>query len=58
VPLLWRNSNGDIAIWLMNGLQTLSAVDIGNVPLVWTIVETGDYNSDGKSDIAWSNTFG
>jgi FG-GAP repeat len=36
--ILWRNSNGDLGIWLMNGTQTLSTpVDLGNVPINWTL---------------------
>ena len=35
--ILWRNTNGDVAIWLMDGLQALSQVDIGNVPIAWTV---------------------
>jgi hypothetical protein len=35
--ILWRNANGDVAIWLINGTQILSAPDVGNVPMSWTI---------------------
>jgi FG-GAP repeat len=35
--IAWRNTDGDVAIWLMNGLQILSATDLGNVPTAWTI---------------------
>jgi hypothetical protein len=36
--ILWRNSNGDVGIWLMNGTQTLSQpVDLGNVPTNWAV---------------------
>ena len=35
--ILWRNSNGDIGIWLMNGTQILQEPIIGNVPASWTI---------------------
>jgi len=34
--ILWRNTNGDVDIWLMNGLQALGT-DIGNVSTSWTI---------------------
>ena len=38
--IAWRNTNGDLAIWLMNGTQQLSAPIIGNVPTSWTIQDT------------------
>jgi len=28
------------------------------VPSNWSIAETGDFNSDGKSDILWRDTSG
>ena len=56
--ILWRNTNGDVAIWLMNGLQYLSGGDLGNAPTSWSIVGTGDFNGDGFSDILWRNTNG
>jgi len=31
---------------------------IGNVPNVWSVAETGDFNGDGKSDILWHDTSG
>jgi hypothetical protein len=31
---------------------------IGNVPTSWSIVETGDYDGDGMSDILWRDTSG
>jgi hypothetical protein len=44
--ILWRNTNGDVDIWLMNGFQILLTMDLGNVPTVWSIVGTGDFNGD------------
>jgi hypothetical protein len=35
--IAWRNTGGDVAIWLMNGLQVLSAADLGNVSTAWAI---------------------
>jgi hypothetical protein len=53
--ILWRNSNGDTAIWLMTGTATQvlmsSTNDIGVVPMSWTVAVTG-------GDILWSDTDG
>jgi plastocyanin len=56
--IAWRNTNGDTSIWLMNGGQVLSAVDLNEVPTSWSIVGQRDFNGDGKSDLLWSNTNG
>jgi len=55
--ILWRDNNsGTVAIWFMNasgGIQ--STASVGAVPTAsgWNIAQTGDYNSDGYSDILW-----
>ena len=56
--ILWRNNNGDVAIWLMNGSQVSSYAPLSNIPLSWTIVGTGDFNGDGKSEILWRDSSG
>jgi hypothetical protein len=57
--IAWRNTNGDVAIWLMNGTQTLSASDIGNVPTSWSIAGTSAYNAtNGYAELIWRNTGG
>jgi len=60
--ILWHNTNGDTAIWLMtpNGtqVQVLSTTDLGVVPTSWKIAGTGDFNADGFADILWRNTNG
>jgi hypothetical protein len=49
-----RDTNGDVAIWFMNGTQVAQSAGVGNVPPnVWKLVGTGDFNGDGKSDILW-----
>jgi hypothetical protein len=62
--VLWRNSNGSLAIWLMNGTAITSSGGITfNGAAVapdasWHVVEIGDFNGDGKSDILWRNDSG
>ena len=36
--ILWRNDNGSVGIWLMNGAQVVSGPGIGAVGSDWTIV--------------------
>jgi hypothetical protein len=63
--IVWRNTNGDTAIWLMTTqpgsppvLQVLSQFDYGIVDTIWTIVGQRDFNGDGMADLLWSNTNG
>ena len=56
--IAWRNTNGNLAIWLMNGTQLISGPDLGNVPTSWTLVGQRDFNDDGKADFLWRNTEG
>src|SRR5262249_35490885 len=62
--ILWRQSNGSLAIWLMNGAAVQSSGTItcqGNAVAPdssWTVVEIGDFNGDGNSDMLWRNTSG
>jgi hypothetical protein len=37
---------------------TNSSANLGAVPANWSIVMTGDYNGDGKSDVLWRDTSG
>ena len=56
--IVWRDTAGDAAIWLMNGAAVSSAGGLGTVPTTWSIVQTGDYNGDGMSDLLWRDTSG
>jgi hypothetical protein len=62
--ILWRQSGGALAIWLMNGSTVQSSAAItcqGNVvapDASWKVVEIGDFNGDGNSDILWRNDNG
>ena len=54
--ILWRNSTGDNAMWLMNGVNYGSYAGLNPVDTSWKIRGVGDFNNDGKSDILWRNT--
>ena len=45
-------------MWLMNGTTLSGGGSSGSVATVWTIVETGDFNGDGKSDLLWHDNSG
>ncbi len=49
--ILWRNDNGAVAVWLMNGFQTKAAQILSVVSTDWHVVGTGDFDGDGRSDI-------
>jgi FG-GAP-like repeat/Cysteine-rich secretory protein family len=54
--ILWRNTNGDVALWQMNGSNLTTGSVFANVATTWQIAGTGDFNGDRKSDILWRNT--
>jgi hypothetical protein len=42
----------------MNGAAVSSASGLGNVPITWSVIQTGDYNGDGMSDLLWRDGSG
>ncbi|WP_295524638.1 FG-GAP-like repeat-containing protein [Novosphingobium sp. Chol11] len=59
--VLWRNDNGRLSEWLgsANGRLIDNGVVVSQlVPLAWKIQGTGDFNGDGRADIAWRNDNG
>jgi hypothetical protein len=57
--ILWRNTNGAVALWQMDGANILSnSIVAASVDNSWKISSTGDFNNDQKSDILWRNTNG
>jgi serralysin len=62
--ILWRNTDGTVAVWLMNGsaINSSDAVTFNGMALsldaTWHLVETGDFNGDGQADVLWRNDDG
>jgi hypothetical protein len=56
--LLWRNDDGQVAAWLMDGASLVAGRGIGSADASWQIRGKGDFNGDGKADILWQNTSG
>ena len=54
---MWRNSaTGEIYVWFMNGTTLASSGSVFTLAdPAWKVVGTGDYDGNGKADIAWRN---
>jgi hypothetical protein len=56
--IAWRQNTGSVAIWLMNGAQTMQTGGIGTVPSNWSIVGQRDFDGNGKHDLLWRDSSG
>jgi hypothetical protein len=56
--VLWRDSSGDVGMWLMNGTSVLQTKVIANAPSNWSIVGQRDFNGDGNADLLWRDNSG
>jgi hypothetical protein len=58
--ILWRHTNGQVAIWHMAGGVRISDhyPGIGVPTLLWTIAGVGDFDADGRADILWRDVSG
>jgi hypothetical protein len=56
--ILWRDTSGNTAAWLMNGGAILQTGGFGAVPTTWSVVGQRDFNGDGKYDLLWRDTSG
>jgi hypothetical protein len=54
--IAWRDTSGNLAVWLMNGATVSSSGGLGAVPTTWSVVGQRDFNNDGKGDFLWQNT--
>ena len=56
--ILWRDTGGDIAAWIMNGATVAQSGGLGSVPGTFSIIGQHDFDGDGKADILWRDTSG
>jgi Calx-beta domain/FG-GAP-like repeat len=57
--ILWRNIDGTVALWQMNGAAIAAASIVApGLSNSWKVAGTGDFNADQKSDILWRNIDG
>ena len=57
--ILWQSTNGQVAIWDMNGISIID----GGVPTLnpgsaWQIEGSGNFFGNGQTDVLWQNTDG
>src|SRR5215475_4051733 len=62
--ILWRNTDGSLAEWRMNGSNVVSSgfVTSAGTPVKpdssWSVAGIGDFNGDNRRDVLWRNTDG
>jgi serralysin len=65
VDILWRNTSGEVADWLMNGSTIAASSDITSNGVAvrpdasWSVAGIGNFNGDnvgGNADVLWRNT--
>jgi hypothetical protein len=56
--VLWRDSAGNTAIWLLNGPQTVSSGLVGNVSLDWSTIGQRSFDFSGGADLLWRHNSG
>ena len=56
--ILWRNTSGLVAAWLMNGGAVVQSAAVGTVPTSFSIIGQHDFDGDGKADVLWRDASG
>ena len=56
--IVWRDTSGNVGIWLMNGAAVVRSGGLGNVPTSWSLPLTGDFDGDSKTDLLWHHSSG
>jgi Calx-beta domain/FG-GAP-like repeat/Metallo-peptidase family M12B Reprolysin-like len=56
--LLWSKTDGQAAIWLMNGVASTSSAGIIGAGSGWSVKHVADFDGNGKGDLVWQHTDG
>jgi hypothetical protein len=56
--ILWRNTNGTVAMWEMYLGNAFQTGVLGTVPNNWFITGQRDFNGDGNADLLWDDGAG
>jgi microcystin-dependent protein len=57
--IIWQNSNGQAAIWEVNGTNVIGGGAVSPNPgPSWKTIGTGDFFGGGSSDLLWQSTSG
>lgn len=57
--ILWRNANGQVAVWTGNADASLSGAFVSEaIGNDWRIAGAGDVNGDGRGDLVWQHNDG
>jgi len=56
--IAWRDSGGNVALWLMEGARTSQSGGLGAVPAAWSLAATGDFDGDRERDMLWQDGSG
>ena len=56
--ILWRDTGGDLAVWLMNGGTVAQAAGIGTVRSNIAMIGQKDFNGDRDADVLWRDAIG
>ncbi len=59
--ILWRAASGHTSVWLMTGSRLddksgLTSEYVGGLADGWDVIDSGDFNGDGRADILWAHS--
>ena len=56
--VFWRDSNGDVILWRLNGTSVFSKTLSAGAYATWSVGAIADFDGDGFSDILWHDAGG